>query len=130
MKRKSSTPNKIGKRGRAIREARGLSQREVADRCGVDELTVWRWEHEYDPPPRKYEAYAAALECEEGDLHKPIDAPVPRRKKKALAPARRTIRSGSVPCTAQIAAAPWAVDIALLLSDNRLVLIETKHARR
>jgi transcriptional regulator with XRE-family HTH domain len=50
---------------RTIREAAGLSYRELADACGVSTPTVWRWEHgERTPrgdPALRYGAVLAAL---------------------------------------------------------------------
>lgn len=42
---------------RAARERHSLTQKAVADACGVVELTVWRWEHD---PPRDIGSRAAA----------------------------------------------------------------------
>lgn len=56
---------------RAAREGRKLTQRDVADACGVVELTVWRWEH--SPPrdltTRTARALCAVLGLTEDDLY-------------------------------------------------------------
>ncbi|WP_435109950.1 helix-turn-helix domain-containing protein [Nocardiopsis synnemataformans] len=44
-------PHPIIVRLRAAREERGLSQKEAADRIGVSENTLWRWENALSRPP-------------------------------------------------------------------------------
>ena len=43
----------------AFRQERGLSQKALAQKLAVAELTVWRWEHG-ERTPRKADAYRIA----------------------------------------------------------------------
>ena len=55
---KRKTPQKpatLGQRIRALRKARGLRVREVADTIGVGEQQVYRWEVDKDHPSRSNE---------------------------------------------------------------------------
>jgi transcriptional regulator with XRE-family HTH domain len=54
---------RIGQRIAAAREAKGWSQRELADELGVSETQISRYERgRTSPKPARYEALANALE--------------------------------------------------------------------
>ena len=88
--------NDMGKKLRELRDARGLTQREVANAVGVTEATVSRWEsgHINNMRRDKIEGLAKVLHVsplvimgKDGDTPRPAgraaaDRPVPRRIKK------------------------------------------------
>jgi len=52
---------RVGARIRRAREAAGLSQTQLAQRVGVADKQVSRWEHGQQPRPGRLEAIADAL---------------------------------------------------------------------
>ena len=54
---------------KAIREKRGLSQAQLADRINVDKTSICKWETGKSTPLRKYRAaLCEALGCTENEL--------------------------------------------------------------
>ena len=60
---------------KALRISAGLTQKELADKLGVSQVSVWQWESG-DNLPRadKLPAIAAALGCTVNDLLEPKEA--------------------------------------------------------
>lgn len=59
----------IQRRIRDVRLSRGLSQETVADRVGVKQATISKWETKRVPPARNLWALAGALETTVSDLY-------------------------------------------------------------
>lgn len=65
----------LGKRIRALRELRKLSQEKVAEKCGVETSSVSRWETGGLSPSEKQ--LAKALEVNKSDFFTAPESPVP-----------------------------------------------------
>lgn len=57
----------------ALRVARGMTQRQLARACGVDQAVVSRWEHGAACPERMRGALCEALGCSEQELREAVD---------------------------------------------------------
>lgn len=58
------------------REYRGLTLKQLAERVGVEENTIWRWEKEqHRLNPEKQALLAHHLDIESRDLHRPPPGP-------------------------------------------------------
>ena len=68
----------LGKRSRALRELRKLSQEKVAEKCGVETSSVSRWETGGLSPNSKHlTQLAKALEVNKSDFFIAPESPVP-----------------------------------------------------
>jgi transcriptional regulator with XRE-family HTH domain len=74
----TSTPNQLGKFITTHREARGLSQSQLAKEIGAPRSSVHYWESgKYDPEPHRLEALARALSVSYEDLYELLGYAIP-----------------------------------------------------
>jgi transcriptional regulator with XRE-family HTH domain len=67
-------PDDFGLGLRTLREERNLSLRELAERAGVSQVTIWKWEHGYSQPrSRMLPSLAQALQVPVTWLTEPPD---------------------------------------------------------
>lgn len=68
----------LGKRIRELRSMKGLSQEDVAEKCGVSTPAVSHWETDFSTPNKGHrKRLADALGVHENDLYVAPEIPVP-----------------------------------------------------
>ncbi len=69
----------LGKRIRELRILKGLSQEDIAERCGVSTSSVSHWETDISSPNKAHRKLLADALCiHENDLYVAPEMPIPR----------------------------------------------------